>query len=198
MSESRGRDSANISFQSSLVTLQNQPSSNRSRHGFTQLYEGLTRVLNSKVGVTGPFLPDSGKPEPRLVEFDAIWDTGASGSVITTNVVLALRLKPIDRQIVQTANGEREANVYLLNLHLPNRVGVSLVRVTDGDMHGTDVLIGMDIINLGDFAVTNFKGRTCMSFQCPSARRIDFVKEIRSVNAPKKRRGRKRKRRKRR
>ena len=103
MSESRGRDSANISFQSSLVTLQNQPFSNRSRNGFTQLYEGLTRVLNSKIGVTGPFLPNSGKPEPRIVKFDAIWDTGASGSVITNNVVLALNLKPIDRQIVQTA-----------------------------------------------------------------------------------------------
>ena len=198
MPESRGRDSANISFQSSLVTLQNQPFSNRSRNGFTQLYEGLTRVLNSKIGVTGPFLPNSGKPEPRIVKFDAIWDTGASGSVITNNVVLALKLKPIDRQIVQTANGKREANVYLVNLHLPNRVGVSLVRVTDGDMHGTDVLIGMDIINLGDFAVTNYKGRTCMSSQCPSTRRIDFVKEIRSGNAHKKRRGHKRKRRKRR
>ena len=38
--------------------------------------------------------------------------------------------------------------------------------------------IGMDIINAGDFVITNVEGKTCMSFQIPSVRRIDFVKEI--------------------
>ena len=196
MPESGRRDSANISFQSGLGALRKQHVPNPPPHSFTRNYGGLNRVLESKVGVTGPYLPSSGNPEPRIVEFDAIWDTGATGSVITNNVVLALQLKPVDRQTVQTANGEREANVYLVNLHLPNNVGVTLVRVTDGNMVGTDVLIGMDIITIGDFAVTNFKGQTCMSFRIPSAGRIDFTKRKKSGNAHKKRSGRKRKRRK--
>ena len=37
-----------------------------------------------------------------------------------------------------------------------------------------DVLIGMDVIGTGDFAVTHADGRTCMSFQMPSRRRIHF------------------------
>ena len=36
------------------------------------------------------------------------------------------------------------------------------------------VLIGMDIINLGDFAVTNKNGRTAFSFRTPSIEYIDF------------------------
>lgn len=35
----------------------------------------------------------------------------------------------------------------------------------------------MDIISRGDFAVTNFAGKTTFSFRVPSIQRIDFVEE---------------------
>lgn len=38
----------------------------------------------------------------------------------------------------------------------------------------TGVLIGMDLITLGDFAVTNKNGQTCFSFRYPSSEWIDF------------------------
>jgi uncharacterized protein YecA (UPF0149 family) len=44
-------------------------------------------------------------------------------------------------------------------------------------LDGIDVLIGMDIITLGDFSVTNFQGNTCMSFRVPSLHQIDYVEE---------------------
>ena len=47
---------------------------------------------------------------------------------------------------------------------------------------GADVLIGMDIINEGDFAVTNLNGRTKFSFRVPSQADIDFVRE--SMDCP--------------
>jgi uncharacterized protein YecA (UPF0149 family) len=37
------------------------------------------------------------------------------------------------------------------------------------------LLIGMDLISLGDFAVTNFAGKTVFSFRVPSVQMIDFV-----------------------
>jgi uncharacterized protein YchJ len=36
----------------------------------------------------------------------------------------------------------------------------------------------MDIINLGDFAITNYGGNTVMSFRVPSIQEINFVKGI--------------------
>ena len=42
-------------------------------------------------------------------------------------------------------------------------------------MLGTDVLIGMDVINNGDFAVSNHGGVTKFSFRLPSQGHIDFV-----------------------
>lgn len=40
-----------------------------------------------------------------------------------------------------------------------------------------DMLIGMDIISQGDFALTNRDGRTVFSFQIPSTHLYDFVKQ---------------------
>jgi uncharacterized protein YecA (UPF0149 family) len=42
---------------------------------------------------------------------------------------------------------------------------------------GTDVLIGMDIISMGDFTVTASKRKTKFSFQIPSTHDTDYVKE---------------------
>jgi uncharacterized protein YchJ len=65
----------------------------------------------------------------------------------------------------------------LINIILRNNVGIPYLRVTEGIIHGSyDVLIGMDIINKGDFAVTNKDGKTAFSFRTPSVECIDFTK----------------------
>ena len=51
--------------------------------------------------------------------------------------------------------------------------------VIQGVLRDADVLVGMDIINQGDFAVTNPDGRTKFSFRVPSIADIDFVAEDR-------------------
>ena len=52
--------------------------------------------------------------------------------------------------------------MYLLDLVLPNEVHVPDVAVVDTEIgnQGVDVLIGMDIISLGDFAVSNYDSTT--------------------------------------
>jgi hypothetical protein len=50
------------------------------------------------------------------------------------------------------------------------------MRVTKGKLAaGSEMLVGMDVIGQGDFAVSNYEGRTCFSFRFPSAERIDFT-----------------------
>lgn len=39
---------------------------------------------------------------------------------------------------------------------------------------GIDVLIGMDIISNGDFAISNYEGRTQFSFRIPSQEHIEY------------------------
>jgi len=54
-----------------------------------------------------------------------------------------------------------------------------MMRVAKIVLHGDiDVVIGMDIPGVGDFAVTHHNGRTTFSFCCPSRREIDFAAEL--------------------
>lgn len=119
-----------------------------------------------------------------MYPFVAIWDTGATNSAITPKVVAACGLQSIGVQGVSYANGTTsEVEVFLVNIMLPSEVGFYELRVTLGDLDSADMLIGMDIINQGDFAVTNSDNRTKFSFRVPSQADIDFVEEDRRRNA---------------
>lgn len=62
---------------------------------------------------------------------------------------------------------------------LRNNVIVSDILVIGSEIgnQGIDLLIGMDIIGLGDFAVTNLNGVTQFTFRLPSVESIDFVNQ---------------------
>ena len=108
----------------------------------------------------------------------AVWDTGATRSVITQTVVKTCGLVPIGTTTISHAQGTTEdVEVFLVNIALPNRVGIPGLRVSRGVLSVADVLIGMDIISRGDFAVTNRGGKTKFSFRIPSQADIDFVAE---------------------
>ncbi|MCK4411520.1 retroviral-like aspartic protease family protein [Candidatus Bipolaricaulota bacterium] len=144
----------------------------------TSSNRGLRNVLQNKVEITAGFDPKktSANKQPSFKTFTAIWDTGATGSVITEKVVDQCVLKPTGMTDTRHADGEVRAEVYRVNILLPNNVAFSNVRVTKLRLAGSDALIGMDIMNQGDFAVTNTEGQTVFSFQIPSIQRIDFVK----------------------
>lgn len=144
---------------------------------FTLEANGILRVLKTDCGVCPAFDPLSGGKHPKIEKFVGLWDTGATGTVISTDCAKKLGLKPIGKTKVYHADGDSIVNVYAINLFLPNQVAFPFVKVTEGKLNGTDLLIGMDIISRGDFVVTNFGGQTTFSFRVPSTQKIDFVEE---------------------
>lgn len=131
---------------------------------------GIARVLSTDVLIIIPGTSTSAK-------IRAIWDTGATGTAITSKVVKALGLIPTGQSRVSTAAGVVLQNTYSINVMLPNNLTVEGVVVTEVPAlsDGCEALIGMDIITLGDLSVTNHNGVTCMSFRVPSSHEIDFV-----------------------
>ena len=132
---------------------------------------GVQRVLISSISIVKP-----GETIEHTIQ--AIWDTGATGSVIAKSVAKNLNLIPTGISQVSTANGIALQNTYTINIKFPNGLEIVGVVVTevDGLSGGCDGLIGMDIITLGDFSITNYNGVTCMSFRVPSQHEIDYVK----------------------
>jgi len=160
---------------------------NPSFRAFTTSGKGLLRVLRTKVEITAGFDPNKtlANKQPSFKTFTAIWDTGATNSVITEKVVDQCGLKPTGMTRIRHADGEVRAEVYHVNIGLPNKVAFPNVRVTKLRLAGSDALIGMDIINYGDFAVTNTEGQTVFSFRIPSIQHIDFVKAATARNPAK-------------
>ncbi|MGA2544306.1 MAG: SEC-C metal-binding domain-containing protein [Verrucomicrobiota bacterium] len=145
-----------------------------SAKSFTINAPGILRVLATPVQVGPAFDPDISKPPFGPTPYKGIWDTGATGSVIMQRVVEELGLKPFGMTKVVGVNGEHVTETYYVSIGLPNGVGFSSVKVTKGNILSADVLIGMDIISHGDFALTHFAEKTCFSFRIPSMGRIDF------------------------
>jgi len=117
---------------------------------------------------------------PALAQtFLAIWDTGCTMTAISPAVVTKLGLKPFSKTEVHFGNESKVVPVYKVDIMLPNALGVLDVNVSEAaNIRGADLLIGMDIINMGDFAVTNAGGTTCFSFRYPpAAAHIDYVKQ---------------------
>jgi len=147
---------------------------------FTSAYTGRSRILANEVHISQAFTPTSSpiRRPANAKKFTAIWDTGATSSVITKRVANKCGLKPIGRAKVYHAKGEATTAVYLASIFLPSKVAFPQLRVIEGDIAGNiEVLIGMDIIGQGDFAVTNKDGRTTFSFRMPSMECIDFTKQ---------------------
>ncbi|WP_428045652.1 SEC-C metal-binding domain-containing protein [Candidatus Avelusimicrobium fimicolum] len=138
---------------------------------FTAKSRRKERVLNSSVQIENAF------DKTQKTAANAIWDTGATSSLITPKIANALQLLPFQKAKVSTPSGSHDADVYLVTLYLPNKVIVPNIKVLSGVPANCDMLIGMDVIGLGDFAVSNYGGKTTFSFRVPSCSEIDFCKD---------------------
>lgn len=116
-----------------------------------------------------------------------IWDTGATNSVITQEVVNSLGLLQSGVTQVSTATISNQLKpTYLIDVRFPSGLVVNGVQVTVGTIaaeRGISFLIGMDIIALGDFSITNKDGKTTMSFIFPSQNHVDYVQKIEARNS---------------
>jgi hypothetical protein len=136
---------------------------------FTRKFQTIVNVLTTEVSLIDP-------QSKRSKSFLAIWDTGASNSVVCEDLVTELGLKPSGKVMVATGNGTVERLIYIVDLqlhdnHLVERIEVTSMPKIDGHLQG---LVGMDIINLGDLRITNFDNKTVMTFRIPSEMHGDF------------------------
>ena len=119
--------------------------------------------------------------EDTLIKVNAQWDTGATKSSISKELIQKLKLEPIKQNEVTTTVGIGKKAIYNVEIVLKDDSDILIpVEASEGDnlkQTGIDLLIGMDVIHFGDFAISNYNGRTCFSFRIPSKGNIDFTKD---------------------
>ncbi len=91
-------------------------------------------------------------------------------------------MKPVSYTKIQTPSGEDVRPLYLVDVILRNNVRITDLRVigTEIGKQGIDLLIGMDIIGMGDFAVSNHEGKTVFTYRIPSQATTDYVTALQS------------------
>ena len=98
----------------------------------------------------------------------ALWDTGAMLSSVTPAIARNLNLIPTNKIKVNGVNNISMADVTRLTIELPNQVVLQNIKVVICNLvEGIDLLIGMDIIKLGDLSISNGGGKTLFSFAIP-------------------------------
>ena len=141
----------------------------------TVVYGGKSTSLIMPIKICKAFDPiKTPKKNIKAKQYNAIWDTGATGTCINKKIANDLNLKPIDIKKMNTVGGVINSNIYLVNIIFPNNQMKHVVRVAEGVISGGDVLIGMDIITDGDFIITNLNNQTVFSFQIPSTGDLSF------------------------
>ncbi len=142
---------------------------------FTSRYPGLSGVLKNEIHVRP--LGQSDRSQKTF----AIWDTGATGSAITKSLVRSIGLISAGFTNVTGVHGVKRVPWYAIDILLPNGVAVTAISATECDeltagnnRDKAGMLIGMDVITLGDFAVSNFNAKTSFSFRMPSMKETDY------------------------
>ena len=145
---------------------------------FSIQYKGIARELVSESEIVNPL-------NSQRKKYKAIWDTGATHTVITPKVLNELSLTIVDTTTIIGVNSKTEdIEVALFNLLLPNNVSIKGVRGSVCTIGGdTDILIGMDIIKFGDFAISNGGGQTLFSFAIPPfENKTDLLEKANKTN----------------
>jgi len=106
---------------------------------------------------------DSGKS----IKVTAMWDTGATRSLINDSIVKKLQLKAINLAIIKRVAGTETYPVYSAALKIQGGMKIKEHRfVSFPNIHAFDMIIGMDIIALGKFCIENKNNNSFFSFKC--------------------------------
>lgn len=134
----------------------------------------ITNRIVTPCKVNRPFVPNETDEE-----VDALWDTGATCTCISESLAQKLGLAHDDETTLTVGdNRVVDSRVYSVQIMLGDFI-IPYIRVSSlpgSDTH--DVIIGMDVISNGDLSISNYKGKTVITFREPSIARIDYVDEL--------------------
>ena len=151
-------------------------------YAFDTEYIKIVREITTPISLFSSHASAEGK----CIKTFAVWDTGATHSVLSPKIVQELGLFPIDTCIVRGINHDQISDIVIASISLTSELFLTGRRFSVNNIPGADVLLGMDIITMGDFVINNADGQTLFSFVIPSFKdKISFSKKADSINKKK-------------
>lgn len=99
----------------------------------------------------------------------AIWDTGATSSMISSAMAKKLQLQPHGTVQIAGVHGIQNARYYFVDMIFGNGFAIPAIKVSEAaDFGGFDMLVGMDIIGRGIMSIDGTKEHLKVSFLYPA------------------------------
>jgi len=158
--------------------------------GFIKSYYSSVNKLSTTVKIL-PIGSSDKNIKNSTVTIEALWDTGATLTFIKPRIrdQLKLRMFRTGSSIsIAGVGGLVKADFTVLSIFLASNFEIEYcpAYVVDFPVN-FDMVIGMDIINMGDFAVCNSENKTSFSFVVPPLpNRINFADKADVLNKQKK------------
>jgi hypothetical protein len=120
----------------------------------------------------------------NVIRIRALWDTGAMLSAVTPEIAKKLSLVSTNRIKVNGIGSYCIADIVQVSIRLPNMAELKNARISVLNLvKDVDMLIGMDIIRLGDFSISNGAEKTLFTFAMPPFDdKIDLYEKAITVN----------------
>ena len=136
---------------------------------FQKEYNGLAEaIITNAIAMPAHKLNEGENLPPYYYTDNAAWDTGAQFTFISPRVVNKLNLQPYKESEIMGIGGDKIVKTYKVHIGLPNGYLIHDIEVYCSDIDDYDILIGMDLITLTDFCITNKDSITKFSFRTPS------------------------------
>ena len=154
--------------------------------GFDVLYNCSVKELITPVKFS-PMLTTDKTFYNNPVEVEALWDTGSMVTCMKSSLWERLSICPFDtadRIELAGVGGRVKTKLTIANLILAPNLEIEYCPIYVLDFPGdADILIGMDIIKMGDFVVCNADEKTSFSFAVPPfPDRISLIEKAEAAN----------------
>ena len=107
---------------------------------------------------------------------NALWDTGATISAITPKLVKELNFIPVGTVAVRGITGFMDVEFILATIQLPSGLLQQNIKMAVCDFsQDINIILGMDIITLGDFELLHGSNQTNFSFTVPPSTSLKMI-----------------------
>ena len=107
---------------------------------------------------------------------NALWDTGATISAITPKLVNDLGFVPAGTMAISGITGTLDVKFILAAIQLPDGILRPNIKMAVCDFsQNINIILGMDIITLGDFELLHGCNKTVFSFTSPPSEKIKIM-----------------------
>jgi hypothetical protein len=114
------------------------------------------------------------KPKSSIEK--ALWDTGATISAITPKLVKELNFIPAGTMAISGITGSLDVEFVLTTIQLPAGILRKNIKMAVCDFsQDINIILGMDIITLGDFELLHGSNKTIFSFSSPPSAKIKLM-----------------------